>query len=141
MAPEIIQKKKYDGVAADIFSLGVIMFVLVTGSFPFPQATLDNKYYKLLTSGGQADKNKFWQVTDSASCSDEFKELFAAMVDVNPSKRPSLKQIIAHKWFSAPSFVNQEENIRCNLMKEIDWELHKSKSSLESSENDLSQKE
>jgi serine/threonine protein kinase len=35
MAPEIFEKKKYDGEAADVFSLGVILFILATGSFPF----------------------------------------------------------------------------------------------------------
>ena len=35
MAPEILEKKYYDGTKADIFSLGVLLFTLVVGRFPF----------------------------------------------------------------------------------------------------------
>lgn len=40
MAPEIIEKKKYDGLAAEVHSLGVILYVMVTGTFPFERAEL-----------------------------------------------------------------------------------------------------
>ena len=91
MAPEIIENKPFDGHAADIFAVGVIMFILVTGSFPFTQATSSNKFYNSLNSDSEKDRNKFWLVTESTKCSDEFKELFAAMVTINPEERPSLK--------------------------------------------------
>jgi len=35
MAPEICQRKEYCGLAADLWSLGVIMFVMLTGTHPF----------------------------------------------------------------------------------------------------------
>lgn len=35
MAPEIRESKVYDGKKADIFSLGVILFIIVVGIFPF----------------------------------------------------------------------------------------------------------
>jgi len=48
MAPEIILHKTYDGRKADIFSVGVILFILVQGGFPFLSATEDDEYYNLL---------------------------------------------------------------------------------------------
>jgi 5'-AMP-activated protein kinase catalytic alpha subunit len=46
MAPEILeQKKAYDGIKADIFSCGVILFILMQGIFPFNQATSADPYY------------------------------------------------------------------------------------------------
>lgn len=48
MSPEIIEQKPFDGFKADIFSLGVILFISVFGKFPFSRAEKDDKFYKLL---------------------------------------------------------------------------------------------
>ena len=45
MAPEIIEHQIYDGRKADIFSIGVILFIIVQGIFPFLEATPDEYYY------------------------------------------------------------------------------------------------
>ena len=41
MAPEIKESKTYDGCEVDIFSTGVILFIIVLGSFPFKEANKD----------------------------------------------------------------------------------------------------
>jgi len=38
MAPEIKERKVYDGTQTDIFSLGIILFIIVTGILPFWEA-------------------------------------------------------------------------------------------------------
>lgn len=48
MAPEIKEYRPYDGRAADIFSLGVILFIVVIGFFPFKEARRDEYYYNLI---------------------------------------------------------------------------------------------
>lgn len=48
MAPEIIEGKTYDGVAVDIFSTAVVLFILVLGFFPFKQAKKVDDYYSLI---------------------------------------------------------------------------------------------
>lgn len=68
------------------------MFILVTGSFPFTQASTTNNFYNLIGTNIE----KYWQVTESSGGSDEFKELFASMVSNDPKDRPSLKDIIDH---------------------------------------------
>lgn len=55
MAPEIIQFKAYDGHKADIFSLGVILFITVMGFFPFKVAKKNDKYYNLLINPNTVD--------------------------------------------------------------------------------------
>lgn len=49
MAPEIVQKKEYRGQAADIWALGVMMFVMLTGYFPYRGST-DEQLYKKINS-------------------------------------------------------------------------------------------
>jgi len=46
MAPEILEKKYYDGTKADIFSLGVLLFILVVGRFPFRRANDEDENWK-----------------------------------------------------------------------------------------------
>ena len=46
MAPEITEKREYNGAEADIFSLGVVLFILVIGLAPFKKTTLDDKNFR-----------------------------------------------------------------------------------------------
>merc|ERR1719213_422214 len=57
MAPEIKEQKTYDGMQIDIFSTGVILFIIVQGTFPFQEAKKDEYYYKLLLNG---EHEKYW---------------------------------------------------------------------------------
>ena len=45
MAPEIHQRKIYDGKSADVFALGVILFTMVVGNLPFRKAKDDDPYF------------------------------------------------------------------------------------------------
>merc|ERR1719287_422058 len=51
MAPEIKEGKQYDGREIDIFSTGVILFIIVQGIFPFKEAKKDEYFYNLILTG------------------------------------------------------------------------------------------
>jgi serine/threonine protein kinase len=72
MAPEIIKHQIYDGRKADIFSVGVILFILVQGGFPFLSASTDDDYFNLLCQGKWKE---YWQAIDGEDLSDDFKDL------------------------------------------------------------------
>ena len=58
IAPEIIECKIYNGMKADIFALGVVLFYIVIGKLPFEQAYIQDKDYKLII----IDKiDEFWE--------------------------------------------------------------------------------
>lgn len=58
-APEVLEGKAYTGTKVDVFSIGVIIFVMVTGALPYyKEASTKDPIYKFLCS---RQYDKFWQ--------------------------------------------------------------------------------
>jgi serine/threonine protein kinase len=51
MAPEIKEGKTYKGTQVDLFSFGVLLFIIVQGIFPFKEARLEEYFYNLIATG------------------------------------------------------------------------------------------
>ncbi|XP_076417468.1 MAP/microtubule affinity-regulating kinase 4-like [Peromyscus maniculatus bairdii] len=49
-APEILARKPYDGLAGDMWSLGIVLYVLVTGHFPYMEETLEGMHRVITTT-------------------------------------------------------------------------------------------
>ena len=47
MAPEITYKREYEGKPVDMWALGVLLFVMLTGTFPFRGISEQDLYYKI----------------------------------------------------------------------------------------------
>lgn len=95
MPPEIKEFKTYDGLKADMFSVGVILFIMVQGIFPFSEARTDEYFYKLLIDG---DMKTYWEKTGGENLSDEFKDLITKMLSYDPSNRPTVEELVNHPW-------------------------------------------
>ncbi len=107
MSPEVIARKQYDGVRSDIFSLGVILFILVNGVPPMGKATRSDPYYSYIYNNnttGYLNKIKPY-VT---KCSDEFKDLFIKLISVDPEQRPLTEEILDHPWLKMEMSTNEE---------------------------------
>lgn len=89
MCPELVMKKKYDAKKADVFALGVILFVFMKGQPPFEKADIINDpYYKTLMMKPET----YWKVLDQkGDISLEFKELIQHCLAFNPKDRWSLE--------------------------------------------------
>ena len=72
MAPEIRKGKAYDGLKADMFSVGVILFVIVVGEFPFTVAKSSDSFFKLLK---ECKYEQYWREAGGQKLSSEFKDL------------------------------------------------------------------
>jgi serine/threonine protein kinase len=98
-APEILNRKPYSGACADLFSCGVILFVLVTGKLPFGKAVVFDNYYKNFIKN---DYEAFWKMMSPKieKVSDEFKNLINLLLSFEPSQRPSMSEIKNHPWFA-----------------------------------------
>jgi len=99
MAPEIVIYGAYDGTKADIFSLGVVLFILCAGILPFEKAALNDKWYGLFLSNSEKLWNSWSKM--GVNLSAELKELLTACFSKDPNKRPSLSEIVGSRWMSA----------------------------------------
>lgn len=89
VAPEVICRRGYDGCKADIWSCGVILFVLLAGSLPFHDSNLMEMYRKI----GKAEfKYPTWIPPDA-------RRLISKILDPNPNTRISIAKIMESSWF------------------------------------------
>ena len=95
MAPEIREGRIYDGKKADMFSVGVILWIVINGNFPFVAAKQKDFYYSLLL---QRELDEYWNVVQGEHLSVEFKSLFVRMMSCNPDERPSIDEILQDPW-------------------------------------------
>ncbi|CAO2178184.1 unnamed protein product [Urochloa humidicola] len=93
VAPEVLLKRGYDGAKADIWSCGVILFVLMAGYLPFNDTNLVLLYRKITQSNYMCPP---WFSVDA-------RKLLARMLDPNPRTRITMSRIRAHSWFQKGS--------------------------------------
>ena len=129
MCPQMFEEgKTYNGIDADIFSLGVLLYQLVTSGRGFLNVNR-NSYQNI------KDKKyeKYWENNfRSEELSDEFKKLFIRMVAYEPSERPRIKDILKDSWFEEINNLlknNKEEYEKLEqkyiqYMKKIEDKIH-----------------
>uniref|UniRef100_A0AAR2LPI4 non-specific serine/threonine protein kinase n=1 Tax=Pygocentrus nattereri TaxID=42514 RepID=A0AAR2LPI4_PYGNA len=92
-APELFQGKKYDGPEVDVWSLGVILYTLVSGSLPFDGQNLKELRERVLRGKYRIP---FYMSTDC-------ENLLKRFLVLNPAKRGTLEQIMKDRWINAGS--------------------------------------
>eukprot|EP00475_Leptophrys_vorax_P013254 TRINITY_DN1961_c0_g1_i1.p1 TRINITY_DN1961_c0_g1~~TRINITY_DN1961_c0_g1_i1.p1 ORF type:complete len:509 (-),score=167.97 TRINITY_DN1961_c0_g1_i1:108-1634(-) len=125
MAPEVLGGKSYDA-SADIFSAGVILFIMLAGFPPFQYATKQDWWYnKIMT-----DKHSlFWKAHErTAYFSDSAKDLVNKILSYDPSKRITIEQIEEHEWFKGPTLSGEElKEDLASRKEQVDREKRKEK--------------
>ncbi|XP_042543246.1 serine/threonine-protein kinase SIK1 [Dipodomys spectabilis] len=90
-APEVFEGKEYEGPQLDIWSLGVVLYVLVCGSLPFDGPNLPTLRQRVLEGRFRIP---FFMSQDCET-------LIRRMLAVDPAKRISIAQIRQHRWMQA----------------------------------------
>ena len=105
MAPEIIQGDGYYGDKADIWSCGVVLYYLLTYSFPYDEnsnSTKDNDMYEI-----------------PSFFSADLVDLLSKILDRNPVTRYSARNILNHRWFNSERTVDTTLNTEEPIVRKI----------------------
>ena len=132
-APEIHLNREYNGVKADIFSLGASLFVLVVGNLGFSRARIDDKYYRCIMLKKSRDYWRFL-IKDYGEYSEEIKNtiinmteklknLYIKMISYSPELRPSIEDILKDPWME--EVTSLDDKGYSELEKEVYKEFEK----------------
>lgn len=94
MAPEIVNKTEYCGPPADVWALGVLLFTMLCGCFPYRGASDQELYTKISNADYRVPPEVFIQLSQEAI------DLLALLFLTNGDKRPSAKEVLNHAWLS-----------------------------------------
>jgi 5'-AMP-activated protein kinase catalytic alpha subunit len=89
VAPEVLREQGYNGCIADIWSCGIILYVMLAGYLPFDDPNLNSLFNKIEQGAFEMDR----------CFSDPASDLIRKILQNDPLKRYTLDQIIAHPWF------------------------------------------
>lgn len=93
-APEIIKKEPYNGMLADIWSAGIVLYAMVSNHFPWvtdpnlPPERIIAETARQITEGDIAVPDGTYQ----------FQDLVMSMLTVDPEERPTADDILQHPW-------------------------------------------
>ncbi|KAF5793120.1 putative protein kinase CAMK-CAMKL-CHK1 family [Helianthus annuus] len=113
VAPEVLRRKGYDGAKADIWSCGVILYVLLAGFLPFQDENVMHMYKKIFKAEYEYPP---WFSADA-------RRLISKILIVDPSRRITIPAIMRSPWFSKgfqrPLAFSIKETDDCGAEAEI----------------------
>ena len=95
IAPEIVCRATH-GFKADVYSLGVLLYVVLTGEPPFDDES-NEALFDSIRNGSVSLSSPLWL---DGVISEDAKDLVQKMMEIDPVKRLSAQQVLGHKWFS-----------------------------------------
>ncbi|KAH0980064.1 hypothetical protein GBA52_007241 [Prunus armeniaca] len=104
VAPEVLNNKGYEGTSSDIWSCGVILFVLMAGYLPFDEPNLIGLYRKICKA----------EFLCPSWFSSGAKKLIQRILDPNPVTRITIPEILENEWFKKdykPAQFQEEEDV------------------------------
>jgi len=102
MAPEVFQGHKFDGPKVDVWSLGIMLYEMLTATLPFPGHTWPQIIERVL-------HGKYY-VPDYIS--QDCKDLLSKMLVLDPSKRATMDMVMKDSWVNSMSEDQKKESKR-----------------------------
>ena len=119
VAPEILTQTGYDGAKIDVWSCGVVLFVLTAGYLPFNEGNLMALYRKIYKGEFRCPR---WMSPD-------LKRFLSRLLDTNPETRITIDEILKDPWFKKGgykahiNFCNHEESEQVQKISRQDQDL------------------
>lgn len=108
VAPEVIAAIKY-GLKADMWSLGVIVYILLSGYLPFHGSTVQ-KMFRRIVKGQYSFHEQYW-----AGISEDAKDFVRNLLDINTSRRMSAEDALKHSWVITDESALTENNLEATV--------------------------
>ncbi|XP_046482080.1 calcium/calmodulin-dependent protein kinase type 1 isoform X6 [Neodiprion pinetum] len=118
VAPEVLAQKPY-GKAVDVWSIGVISYILLCGYPPFYDENDANLFAQILRGEFEFDSPYWDDISDSA------KDFIKKLMCVNVDERYTCKQALAHPWISGNAASNK--NIHGTVSEQLKKNFAKSR--------------
>lgn len=109
VCPEMLQPGNYSGKAADLWSLGVILYTLLVGQYPFFDSSTQRLFFKV--------RSGYYQVPEYVS--ELARSLIHCLLTYGPASRMPARDVLDHPWFkhasddslvgSGPNRTNQDQ--------------------------------
>ena len=119
LAPEVFINSEYETFPADIFAIGIVLFEMIKGIYPFGSATIGDKYFSLL----QSKNSYFWKVHSKRETkgffSEELKYLINGMLNVDIDQRFTFEDIKKSDWYNGDWATSDEVKLELSQRWEI----------------------
>jgi len=98
VAPEVVLRDgmEYNGEASDVWSLGIILYLLTAGRFPFNRGHVGGVAPGMPTRSKEKFRNDNFRVPSHFS--DQLTQLLRGILCADPTKRYTIKDIKKHRW-------------------------------------------
>jgi serine/threonine protein kinase len=119
-APEIRERRCVKPKKADVYSAGILLFVMTTGALPFAEDMGDDLLTKLFKKGS----DEFWVehakfIGQKEIKEQSLKDLLIAMTLANPSDRTSVKEVKKMEWMKGEVYGREElEKVYLRILRE-----------------------
>ena len=116
-APQMNLKLNYNGIKADIFSLGVMLYILIIGDMCFYKASLSDEVYAYLVENNKIEVLEELKGIFPINATEESRQIFLDMISLKEKDRPEIKDILNNKWFEDIKDLSDEDKRKA--IKEI----------------------
>lgn len=126
MAPEVKNLKKgetFDGLKADIYSLGITLCLLLWGEIPDIFTSENSSTVGSSEISDNESMDGFEQERQNSQfeyLSQECWELLMWMIQKNPQKRPSIDEVLSHSWITHESFEGLQDEVYSEIQARIE---------------------